>query len=146
MMAQDKLTEVRGLSAARVACTDCSVFQLCLPLGISEADLARLDGIIHRRRPLEPEQHLYRVGEAFHSIYVVRSGAVKTYISTPAGGEQVTGFHLPGEIVGLDAGRFWPRLKEVVKGVFKGPVSDFSSSLSWKVCSLPLITTKPSFT
>jgi len=103
MMAQDKLTEVRGLSAARVACTDCSVFQLCLPLGISEADLARLDGIIHRRRPLEPDQHLYRVGEPFHAIYVVRSGAVKTYISTPDGGEQVTGFHLPGEIVGLDA-------------------------------------------
>jgi CRP/FNR family transcriptional regulator len=103
MMSQEKLSEARGLSGARVACTDCSVFQLCLPLGISEADLARLDGIIHRRRPLEPDQHLYRVGEPFHAIYVVRSGAVKTYISTPDGGEQVTGFHLPGEIVGLDA-------------------------------------------
>jgi CRP/FNR family transcriptional regulator, anaerobic regulatory protein len=103
MTAQEKLTETRGLSAARVACKDCSVFQLCLPRGISEADLARLDGIIKRRRPLEPDQHLYQVGEPFHSIYVVRSGSVKTYMPTPDGGEQVTGFYLPGEIVGLDA-------------------------------------------
>jgi CRP/FNR family transcriptional regulator len=102
-MRQETLSVTHGLSAARVACKDCSVFHLCLPLGIGEADLARLDVIIQRRRPLEPHQHLYRVGGSFRSIYVVRSGCVKTYMPTPDGGEQVTGFHLPGEIVGLDA-------------------------------------------
>ena len=100
---QEKHNEIRGLSAARVACKDCSVFQLCLPHGIGEADLARLDDVISRRRPLEPDQHLYRVGDPFHSIYVVRSGSVKTYMPSPDGGEQVTGFYLPGELVGLDA-------------------------------------------
>jgi len=79
------------------------VFQLCLPRGIGEEDLARLDSIIQRRRPLERDQHLFRVGDPFHAIYVVRSGSLKTYMSKPDGGEQVTGFHLPGEIVGLDA-------------------------------------------
>jgi CRP/FNR family transcriptional regulator len=103
MTAQEKLSGIHGLSAARVACRDCSVFQLCLPLGISEADLMRLDTIIQRRRPLERNQYLYRIGDPFHSIYVIRSGSVKTYMPTPDGGEQVTGFHLPGEIVGLDA-------------------------------------------
>lgn len=103
MTIQEKLSEIHSLSAARVACRDCSVFQLCLPLGISEADLMRLETIIQRRRPLERNQHLYRIGDLFHSIYVIRSGSVKTYIPTPDGGEQVTGFHLPGEIVGLDA-------------------------------------------
>jgi len=100
---QEISSKTRDLSAARVACKDCSVFQLCLPHGISEADLARLDGIIQRRRPLEPDQHLYRIGDPFRSIYVVRSGSIKTYMPTPDGGEQVTGFHLPGELVGLDA-------------------------------------------
>lgn len=79
------------------------MFQLCLPRGIGEEDLARLDALIQRRRPLERDQHLFRVGDPFHAIYVVRSGSLKTYMSTPDGGEQVTGFHLPGEIVGLDA-------------------------------------------
>jgi CRP/FNR family transcriptional regulator len=103
MMAQEKLREIQGLSAARVACQDCSVFQLCLPQGISAADLVRLDTIIRRRRPLDRGQYLYRVGDPFHAIYLVRSGSLKTYISSADGGEQVTGFYLPGEIVGLDA-------------------------------------------
>lgn len=79
------------------------MFQLCLPQGISAADLVRLDAIIRRRRPLERGQYLYRTGDPFHSIFLVRSGSLKTYMSTADGGEQVIGFYLPGEIVGLDA-------------------------------------------
>lgn len=91
------------LNQLRVACKNCSLFQLCLPHGISDADLALLDTIIKRRRPLQRGDYLFQVGDPFRSIYVVRSGAVKTFAPTLDGEEQVTGFHLPGELVGLDA-------------------------------------------
>ncbi len=103
MTAPRNNTAVIELSQLRIACKDCSLFQLCLPHGISEADLALLDDIIDRRRPLARGKYLFEVGGPFRSIYVVRSGSVKTFAPTPDGEEQVTGFHLPGELVGLDA-------------------------------------------
>lgn len=87
----------------KVACGDCTLFQLCLPVGMDPPDLARLEGIIQRRRPLQRGEFVFRMGEGFHSIYAVRSGSVKTFVLTEDGREQVTGFHLPGELLGLDA-------------------------------------------
>jgi CRP/FNR family transcriptional regulator len=87
----------------KVACQDCSLYQLCLPVGIDQADLRELDRIIKRRRPIQRGDHLFVNSDAFHSIYAVRSGSLKTYSLTTDGREQVTGFFLPGEIVGLDA-------------------------------------------
>jgi CRP/FNR family transcriptional regulator len=87
----------------KVACKDCTLFQLCLPVGMDAPDLARLEGIIQRRRPLQRGEFVFRMGERFRSIYAVSSGSVKTYILTEDGREQVTGFHLPGELLGLDA-------------------------------------------
>ncbi len=91
------------ISGIKVACRNCSLFQLCLPVGISEADLELLDNIIKRRRPVKRGEHLFQVGEPFQAIYAVRSGSIKTYAPTEDGHEQVTGFHLPGELLGLDA-------------------------------------------
>jgi len=90
-------------SPDKVACQDCSLYQLCLPVGIDQAELRELDRIIKRRRPIQRGEHLFANGDAFHSIYAVRSGSLKTYSLTADGREQVTGFFLPGEIVGLDA-------------------------------------------
>lgn len=87
----------------KVACQDCSLYQLCLPVGIDQAELRELDRIIKRRRPIQRGDHLFVNSDAFHSIYAVRSGSLKTYSLTADGREQVTGFFLPGEIVGLDA-------------------------------------------
>lgn len=94
---------VIDLAHLKIACKDCNLFQLCLPVGIAEADLARLESIIKRRRPVKRGEHLFQVGDPFIAIYAVRSGSIKTYTPTEDGGEQVTGFHLPGEILGLDA-------------------------------------------
>jgi CRP/FNR family transcriptional regulator len=91
------------LPKLKVACKDCTLFQLCLPVGMDAPDLELLDSIIKRRRPLHRGDYLFRMGERFQSIYAVRSGSVKTYTLTEDGREQVTGFHLPGELVGLDA-------------------------------------------
>jgi CRP/FNR family transcriptional regulator len=87
----------------KVACQDCSLFQLCLPVGIDQSDLAEVDRIIKRRRPIPRGDQLFAAGDMFRSIFAVRSGSLKTSVLTEDGRELVTGFFLPGEIVGLDA-------------------------------------------
>ncbi len=87
----------------KLACSDCSLFRLCLPVGIGENDLVELDRIIRRRRPIVRGGHVFVTGDPFRSIYAVRAGSLKTYRLTEDGRELVSGFFLPGEIVGLDA-------------------------------------------
>lgn len=62
----------------------------------------RLDMIIKRPKPIDKNQYLFQAGQAFHSIAVVRSGSLKTFTVAPNGDQQVTGFHLPGELLGFD--------------------------------------------
>src|SRR3989338_5787074 len=88
---------------AGVACRDCSLFQMCLPIGVDQADLALLDRIIKRRRPVKRGEYLYRARDAFESIYAVKSGSFKASSFTEEGREQVVGLHLPGELFGMDA-------------------------------------------
>lgn len=102
-MSQTASSNSVNLDQIKVACKDCNLFQLCLPVGIDEKELEELDNIIKRRRPLKRGDHLFQVGSPFQSIYAVRSGSIKTYTPTEDGYEQVTGFHLPGELLGLDA-------------------------------------------
>ena len=87
----------------KVACKNCSLSTLCLPMGLSPEDVERLDNIVKRNRPLHRGDHLFRCGDRFRSLHVVKTGSVKTYTPSEDGGEQVLGFHLPGEIIGLDA-------------------------------------------
>jgi len=75
---------------------------LCLPLALQTKEVERLDEIIQRGRPLQRDNHIYNAGEEFRSVYAVRSGSVKSYTVSNDGVEQVTGFHLPGEIFGMD--------------------------------------------
>ncbi len=86
-----------------VACQDCSLYRLCLPLGLHNNELAKLDQIIQRSQNYTRGQALFSEENSFKSLYVVRSGSFKTTISTSNGREQVTGFYFPGEFIGLDA-------------------------------------------
>ncbi|GAB0148497.1 fumarate/nitrate reduction transcriptional regulator Fnr [Marichromatium gracile] len=72
-------------------------------MGLTQEDVERLDDIVKRTRPLHRGDFLFRDGDRFRSLYVVKTGSVKTFAPSPEGGEQVLGFHLPGEIIGLDA-------------------------------------------
>lgn len=87
----------------REACSRCSLQDLCLPLGISAQDMEALERIVDTIGPLHEGDHLFRQSDTFQSIYAVRSGCVKSYIDTENGEEPVLGFHLPGELVGMDA-------------------------------------------
>lgn len=65
-------------------------------------DIDQIDSIIQRNRPLQSGEYIYRSGDKFSSIYAVRSGSIKTYMIDDNGVEQVTGFYLPGEVLGFD--------------------------------------------
>ncbi len=86
----------------RVECRKCALFRICLPKNVDSKDLAALDAIIIRHKPASRGQFLYKSGDRFAAIYAVRSGSVKTYRSDDQGNEQICGFHLPGEMIGLD--------------------------------------------
>lgn len=88
---------------ATLDCVHCAVQRRCLPAGLGPDDLHALSDVAIRRDRKRKGEMLYRQGEKFHSIYAIRSGSVKTYGLTEDGEEQITGFHLTGEVVGIDA-------------------------------------------
>lgn len=85
------------------ACFECQLNNLCLPIGISRDEMDRLDQIVKRGKPIHSGQFIYRQGDSFTSLYMVTSGSVKCFSLTFDGKEQIDAFHLPGEIIGLDA-------------------------------------------
>lgn len=86
-----------------VSCDRCSISGLCFPAGLGDADRAELNKIVQRARPLRRGAHLFRAGDRAESVYALRTGSLKCYIVTPGGEEHVTGFYLPGEVVGLES-------------------------------------------
>jgi CRP/FNR family transcriptional regulator len=91
------------LERLRRGCAQCSLHVLCLPAGIGGSDLQQLDDIVRNRRPLDQGESLFRAGQPLGSLYVAREGAFKTVATDEDGEAQVIGFHLPGELMGLDA-------------------------------------------
>lgn len=89
-------------SKIKVSCENCSLSELCLPRGLSKQDLEKLDQVVKRTRPLHKGDILFRSGDAFRSLFAVRSGCIKLHTSSDLGEEQIIGFYLPGEVVGLD--------------------------------------------
>ncbi|HYN79241.1 MAG TPA: fumarate/nitrate reduction transcriptional regulator Fnr [Lamprocystis sp. (in: g-proteobacteria)] len=92
-----------SIDLLRVACRHCSLGSLCLPRGLEPEDVERLEGILKRTRPLHRGDLLFHEGDRFRSLFVVKTGSVKSFAPNAEGGEQVLGFHLPGELIGLDA-------------------------------------------
>ncbi|MCG6872802.1 MAG: helix-turn-helix domain-containing protein [Gammaproteobacteria bacterium] len=85
------------------SCENCGVRRLCLPVALDAKDLDRMEELVRARPRLERGDYLYWAGDAFNSLYAVKSGAMKTFGITSDGEEQLTGFFFPGEVVGLDA-------------------------------------------
>ncbi len=90
------------LRQLRVACSQCNLMELCLPVGLSEEDVARIEELIGTRRKLKRHQALYEVRSPFQALYAIRAGSFKTTIVLEDGREQVTGFQMTGELLGLD--------------------------------------------
>jgi CRP/FNR family transcriptional regulator len=86
----------------KISCGSCSLAELCLPRGMNQAEMEEMEKIVKHQPPLQPGQHLYRAGDTGSALFSVRSGCLKSYCTTEDGDEQVLGFTLPGEMVGLD--------------------------------------------
>ncbi len=70
---------------------------------LADAEIEHLDNIIQRKQVLKKGEFLFKAGDKFDAIYAIRSGSIKSYTIGSDGTEQLTGFHLPGEMVGLNA-------------------------------------------
>lgn len=88
--------------AIKVACSNCNLRELCMPVGLNEQDLGRLDELVAVRRKIKRGGTLFTNGEKFTALYAIRTGFFKTCLATEDGRDQVTGFQMAGEIIGLD--------------------------------------------
>lgn len=87
----------------RPACESCGVRALCLPVSLDGEALSLMDSLVKRLAPLEKGDYLFRTGDKFKSLFAIQYGSMKSYGLTIDGKEQVTGFHLTGEVLGMDA-------------------------------------------
>lgn len=83
-------------------CSTCSLRTVCLPDDLTPAELAKLDSLVCTTRQVRRGEALFRTHDEFHSLYAVRTGSFKTIVMHRDGHEQVTGFQIPGEPLGLD--------------------------------------------
>lgn len=90
------------LAALKTACSSCSLRELCLPVGLSRAELESLDELVYARKRIGEGESLFHGGDPFRSLYAVRSGFFKTRVTSEDGRDQVTGFQMPGELLGMD--------------------------------------------
>ncbi len=86
-----------------IHCQSCSFSHLCLPVSLNKNELDSLDDIIERKKPLHKHDKLVKAGDKFNSLYAVRAGSFKSFVSSKDGEEQIIGFHFPGDIIGFDA-------------------------------------------
>jgi len=86
----------------KTACSQCNLRELCLPFGLDPREVNQLDELVGSRRKIKRQQHLYRSGDPFEAIYAILAGSFKTDVILEDGRDQVTGFQMTGEVLGLD--------------------------------------------
>lgn len=86
----------------KLACSNCKLRDVCMPVGLNESELKRLDQMVSVRRKIKKGQALFRSGDPFTAFYAIRLGTFKSRVMTPDGKDQVTGFQMAGEILGLE--------------------------------------------
>ncbi|MFT5173561.1 MAG: CRP/FNR family transcriptional regulator [Gammaproteobacteria bacterium] len=96
-------SNVFAIRQANNTCTNCRLQNICFLKGLASADLQKVEKVVKHRRPMSCGDSLYDTGMPLTSLYVVRTGSIKTYRSDEQGNEQVTGFRMPGDLLGLDA-------------------------------------------
>ncbi len=85
-----------------VTCSNCNLRELCLPHGLCAEDMARFEHVVYARRRIKRGEALFAAGDEFKAVYAVRSGFFKTSLTDGEGREQVTGFFMGGELLGMD--------------------------------------------
>ena len=115
----------RSWISNNINCQNCSISQLCLPYTLDNASLDKLDDIIERKRPYRKGEQLFQAGQPLKSLFAVRSGSFKSFTVSDDGDAQITGFHLPGDLIGFDS-------------VHSSTYTSFAESLETSmVCEIP---------
>jgi len=96
-------SQIPSVSPSFLKCSQCSLGKLCLPVGLDSDDLSSLEEIIEPSSPFKDNAKVYEAEQRFDRIYAVKSGMFKTVVIDANGNEHIVGFHLPGELFGLDA-------------------------------------------
>ncbi|QIZ76589.1 FNR family transcription factor [Ferrimonas lipolytica] len=108
-----------------IHCHNCSMKSLCIPFSLNLNDIDDLDSIIERKRPIHKGDLLFQSGQPLKSLYAIRSGSIKSYTITESGEEQITAFHLAGDVIGFD-------------GIHKDCHQSFAQALETAmVCEIP---------
>jgi CRP/FNR family transcriptional regulator, anaerobic regulatory protein len=102
MSAASAASNVILLHALKTRCSNCSMRELCLPIGLDHDGLRQLDELITNRVRLRKGEVLYRAGDSFTSLYAIRTGSCKTTLLAEDGHEQVVGYHMLGDVIGMD--------------------------------------------
>ena len=100
LMPEPRSQPARPLKAT---CSHCSVSSLCLAIGLDDHEMAHFDKLVAQRLKIKKGAALYRCADPLRSLYAVRTGSFKTCLVSVDGREQVTGFQIPGDMLGLDA-------------------------------------------
>ena len=91
-----------AVTGCAIHCHDCSMGTLCIPFTLNNVELDQLDDIIERKKPIQKGEQIFKSGDTLRSLYAIRSGTIKSYTITEQGDEQITGFHLAGDVIGFD--------------------------------------------
>jgi CRP/FNR family transcriptional regulator len=121
----DPAPRTSSVAPLKTQCSSCHLRDLCLPCGMTGNDVARLDNLEFARRRVKAGETLYQEGDKFQHIYAVRSGTFKSSLALRDGREQVSGFHMAGELMGLD-------------GVAQGQHASTATALEdVEICAIP---------
>jgi CRP/FNR family transcriptional regulator len=108
-----------------VKCASCNVRELCLPEGLTPQDVASFEEVVYTRKRVKRGETLFAAGSSFSAVYAIRSGFFKVSVVDGEGREQVTGFSMGGELLGMD-------------GIGSGSYSATATALEdAEVCVLP---------
>jgi Cyclic nucleotide-binding domain len=116
LLAAPAASVVISLHALKTRCSNCSMRELCLPIGLEQDALQQLDELVAKRVQLKKGEALYRAGDSFTALYAIRTGSCKTTMLAEDGREQVAGYHMLGDVIGMDGigteNRLFPRLQQ----------------------------------
>lgn len=96
-------SQIPAVTPSFLKCSQCSLGKLCLPVGLDSSDMVELEDIIETSSPYKDQEKVYEAEQSFGQIFAVKSGMFKTVVLDANGNEHIAGFHLPGELFGLDA-------------------------------------------
>lgn len=98
-MTQDHQINVEKL---RTTCQSCSLRELCLPHGLNAAVINKLDEIVDHFNLIHAGELMFTTGDQFKGLYVLRAGSVKLLTHTEECKEDIIGFYLAGDFIGID--------------------------------------------